>query len=137
MNLQYLKIGIPLALIGGLLGIIASIWMLITPVNILAMFSINVTFVMLAYLSLIASIIIVILALLLIARKLLAKLKTVLYLVVILGIIELMNFNMPFMLIAVIGGLLAILGGILALIGLRPGPAPAAPAKPAKASKAK
>ncbi len=132
MNLQFVKIGIPLALIGGILGIISTIWMALTPLNIFSSLTVNSPFVMLAYLSLIASIIIVILVLALMAKKLLTRINTILILIAILGIIELMFFIPPYL--GMLGGLLAVIGGILAWVGLRP-PAAAKPAKTAKAKK--
>ncbi len=134
MNLQYLKIGIPLALIGGILGIIAFILMLvIPPSNPFASLMPNTTLILLGYVSLIASIIIVVLILALMAKKLLTKLQTILILVVILGIVELLNLNFPYPgILAIIGGALAIIGGLLAWIGLRPEPTAKPAAKPEK-----
>ncbi|MGQ9722167.1 MAG: DUF4332 domain-containing protein [Candidatus Jordarchaeum sp.] len=131
MNLKYLKYGILLALIGGILGIMSFVWMMLIRdplASFYSIFSSNPLLVWLGYLSLIASIIIVFLTLALAARKLLTKIKTILILIIVLGIIEALAIVLPY--IAVIGGVLAIIGGILAWIGLRPAPA-AKPAKPA------
>ncbi|MFB0561967.1 MAG: hypothetical protein ACETWM_12260 [Candidatus Lokiarchaeia archaeon] len=122
-----------MALIGGILGIISFVWMLLIPVDIFAFLRVNTFFVMLAYLSLIASLLIVILALALMAKKLLARLNTILIIIAILGIIELMAFTFPYL--GMLGGFLALIGGLLAWVGLRP--EKAKPAKPAKKAKPK
>lgn len=133
MNLTYVKIGIPLALIGSILGIIGFIWMLLVPLDFLSALFANPIWVILGYLSFIASIIILILALALMARKLMAQINTVLILIIILGIIELIAFTFPWL--GFFGGLLAVIGGLLAWVGLRP--EKAKPAKPAKKAKPK
>ncbi len=132
MNLTYVKIGLPLALIGGILGIISFIWMLLIQ-DIFAFLTVNTFFVMLAYLSLIASLLIVILALALMARKLLTRMNTIFIIIAILGIIELMDFTFPYL--GILGGFLALIGGLLAWVGLKP--EKAKPAKPAKKAKPK
>ena len=148
MNLNYFKIGISLILIGGILGIINSIWMLLTPADffapIIALFAPNTLLIWLGYASLIALIIIIILALVLLFKQLLTQIKMILILVIILGIVELMNISYPYL--AIIGGLLVVIGALLAWFSLKPVPAakPAKPvkkavrvAKPAKVAKAK
>ena len=147
MNLNYFKIGISLILIGGILGIINSIWMLLTPADffapIIALFAPNTLLIWLGYASLIALIIIIILALVLLFKQLLTQIKMILILVIILGIVELMNISYPYL--AIIGGLLVVIGALLAWFSLKPVPAvkpkpvkKAVPvAKPAKVAKAK
>ncbi len=147
MNLNYFKIGISLILIGGILGIINSIWMLLTPADffapIIALFAPNTLLIWLGYASLIALIIIIILALVLLFKKLLTQIKMILILVIILGIVELLNISFPYL--AIIGGLLVVIGALLAWFSLKAVPAvkpkpvkKAVPvAKPAKVAKAK
>lgn len=136
MNLTYLKIGVPLALIGGILGLIAFFSMLLIPPNFFASLMVNMSFVLLGYLSLAASVIIVALVLALSVKKLLKYLKTILILAIILGILEVLGFSFTVsgslypQLFGIIGGALAVIGGILAWVGLMP-----EKAKPAKKAK--
>nr|MDO8077041.1 hypothetical protein [Candidatus Freyarchaeota archaeon] len=135
MNLKYVKIGIILALLGGILGIIGFFGTLLIPADLLASLMPNTLLIILGYLSLLASIIITLLMLCIAAQKLLAHLNTILILGIILGIIELLNISFPYL--GLLGGILVIIGIILAKIGLKPEPEPAKPAKTAKRSKAK
>ncbi|WXG41817.1 MAG: hypothetical protein WED07_13805 [Candidatus Freyarchaeum deiterrae] len=139
MNLTYVKIGIPLALIGGILGLIPFFWMLLIPpsffTSLFAGLSTNMLFVLLGYLSFAASVIIVVLILALVAKKLLKHINTILTLAIILGVLEALNI-FGFLYLGILGGALAVIGGIMAKIGLSPG-AGAKPQKPTKEAKAK
>jgi len=141
LNLTYVKIGIPLALIGGILGLIPFFWTLLVPPSLFTSLFLslmpNVLFilVLLRYLSFAASVIIVVLILALFAKKLLKHINTILTLVIVLGILEALNL-FGFLYLGLLGGAIAVIGGIMAKIGLSPGAA-AKPEKTAKEAKAK
>lgn len=116
--MKYVRIGLPLALVGGILGVVTFIWPLLFPADFLSSLVSNTFLVMLGYLSLLASIIIVILVLILSAEKLVMHFNTILYIVIILGIVELFNLYFPYL--GLVGGVLTVIGGIMARIGLIP-----------------
>ena len=118
LKLKYVRIGLPLALIGGILGPVASVWTLLFPADFLSSITPNTLLIMLGYLSLFSSITIVILVLALIAEKFVMQFNTILILVIILGIVELFNLSFPY--IGLVGGVLVVIGGIMARVGLIP-----------------